>query len=109
MSTLIFIPILVHFYAVLMKAVMLNERIFLFVNLKSIFLKARSLLIQIIGARINSWVRWKFSQSCMPTQYSLLSLFTTAVLMKAAMLNDYIFISINLKNIFKQEVHNLFF
>ena len=54
MSALIFIPILVHFYAILMKAVMLNERIFLFVNSKSIFLKARSLLIQIIGALINS-------------------------------------------------------
>ena len=36
-SAMRFIPILVLFYAVLMKAVMLNKRIFLFVNLKSIF------------------------------------------------------------------------
>lgn len=33
----------------------------------------------------------------------------TAVIVKAAMLSDQIFISINLKNTFKQEVPNLFF
>lgn len=36
-SDMRFIPILVHFFAILMKAVMVNERIFLFVNLKSSF------------------------------------------------------------------------
>ena len=44
MSALIFIAILVHFYAILMKVVMLNERIFLIVILRA-FLGRKSTLV----------------------------------------------------------------
>lgn len=54
MSALIFILILVHFYAILMKAVMINERIFLFVNLKSIFFKSKKFTYS------NHWCSYKF-------------------------------------------------
>ena len=36
-SAFILIPILVHFFAILIKALMVDEGIFLFVNLKSLF------------------------------------------------------------------------